>query len=730
MRHLIYAFTLLISSSLLFVVQPIVGKMVQPVLGGTPAVWNTAMLFFQVLLLGGYLYAHLSTQWLGSRRQSILHLVILAVGLFFLPIGFDAPADPASLDQPALWLLGALVLGVGWPFFVISTSAPLLQKWFSNLDHPDAADPYYLYAASNIGSVVALLAYPFLIEPRIGLQMQTFLWAAAYGVLCLFVALCAYLLWKTPAQRSPDESKAPPEAHAPLTWRRRGRWILWAFIPSSMMLGVTTFVTTDVAPMPLLWIPPLAVFLISFIVVFARTQPIPQRLWYVLFPTVLMVLATIHLHDLREPLWVITALNFGGLFVFAMTFHGLLAQDRPSTDHLTAFYLWMSVGGALGGVFNALIAPLIFDRLLEYPVVLAIAALLFPRRLYRRPLVLWSLRIALSGALLFTAYQWLSGSWGTQAVLFVLAASVIALATLSATRWRKSWISYLLTMAMIAVTLVQAQGSDDEILAERSFFGTHRVHHFTHSNVHALYHGTTLHGLQFRDGDLSHQPVSYYYNRGPIGQVLHHLHQRNEGHPPLAVAGLGTGGLAVYAQPGQVMDFYEIDPAVRDIANNPDYFSYLRDCQGDCSVIMGDARLQLEAAPDDYYQAIILDAYSSTAIPVHLMTREAIEIYLQKLRPGGILAFHISSRHIDLEPPLTAAAEELGLVNRVQSFSLDRVTEPHHLLADSSEWLVMARSREDLGLLAFDDDWENLRPPDDFEVWTDDYANILRVYDF
>ena len=727
MRHLFFALTLLLSSSLLFVVQPMVGKMVQPVLGGTPAVWNTAMLFFQVLLLGGYLYAHLTTKWLGSRRQSIMHLVVLAAGLLFLPIGFDPPSDPASLEYPALWLLGALTLGVGWPFFVISTSAPLLQKWFSNLDHPDASDPYYLYAASNIGSVFSLLAYPFLLEPRLGLETQTTLWAVAYGLLIIFVATCAYMLWSddgSGAHATSDASASvPPGGVEEPTWRRRGRWVLWAFVPSSMMLGVTTFVTTDVAPMPLLWIPPLAVFLISFIIVFARRQPIPQWLWYVLFPPTLLVLATIHLHSLSHPLWLVTTLNFFGLLVFAMTFHGLLAQDRPHTRYLTGFYLWMSVGGALGGLFNSLIAPMIFDRLLEYPVVLAVAALLFPRRLYTRRAVRWALGMALVGVLAFTAYLWhdiLRVIWPT----IVIVAGLLAIV-----RWQTKWLPWAMMLAMTGVTLVAAHSPEHEVLAERSFFGTHRVQHFAPQNVNALYHGTTLHGLQYLDETLRHRPVSYYYNRGPIGQILHHLHQRDD-QGPIAIAGLGTGGLAVYAQPGQEMNFYEIDPVVYDIATNPEYFSYLSDCRGDCSVIMGDARLQLQQAPDDHYQAIILDAYSSTAVPVHLMTREAIELYLQKLRPDGVLVFHISNRFVDLEPPLTAVAHELGLTSRVNSFQLERITSPESMLADSSEWVVMARSSDDLGLLAHRSQWEHLRPPEGFRVWTDDYANVLSVYDF
>ncbi len=731
MKHIPYAITLLISSSLLFVVQPMVGKMVQPVLGGTPAVWNTAMVFFQALLLGGYLYAHLTTKWLGTRRQAVFHLVVLAIGLLFLPVGFEAPSDPASLESPAIWLLGTLLIGVGWPFFVVSTSAPLLQKWFSTIDHRDAADPYFLYAASNVGSVFALLAYPFLIEPRIGLHTQTVLWTVAYGILCASVAACAFILWKSPPPSDePGPGEAPPASKTPLTWQRRGRWIIWAFIPSSMMLGVTTFITTDIAPMPLLWIPPLAVFLISFIIVFARRQFIPLNFWLILFPVFLVALATLYLTNSPGPLWFITLINFVGLFIFCMVFHGLLAADRPHTEFLTEFYLWMSFGGMLGGVFNALIAPLIFNQLLEYPTLLVVAALMFPVEAYRRKWVQRSLVLSLAAGLVFCLFPALRTlDVSTIGFSFLLACLVGFALAIVFTLFLQRWIPRVLAGLLLAVTIYQAQPAAHHLHVERSFFGTHVVIHYGEANVHGLLHGNTVHGLQFRDEGLSHLPASYHHSRGPIGQVFQRLGTRTERHP-VAVAGLGSGALAAYAVPDQEFDFYEIDPVVKEIASTPEYFTYLSDCRGECSVILGDARLQLEAAPDERYELIIMDAYSSTAVPVHLLTREAVETYLQKLRPDGILAFQISNRFLDLEPPLTQIAEELGLESRVQHHNIATADPRWAFLGESSDWVIMARDRQALGTLAYDDRWLDLEPLEGMRTWTDDYANVMRFYRF
>ncbi len=736
MHYVLYALTLLISSSLLFVVQPMVAKLVQPVLGGTPAVWNTAMVFFQALLLGGYLYAHLTTKWLGTRRQAVLHMVVLAIGLLFLPIGFEPPGDPATLQAPILWLLGTLLIGVGWPFFVISTSAPLLQKWFSTIDHRRAADPYHLYAASNVGSFAALLAYPFLIEPRIGLGMQTTLWAVAYGILCASLLVCAIILWRSPVRRVDDRrDERPPASAVPLTWRRRGRWILWAFVPSSMMLGVTTFITTDVAPMPLLWIPPLAVYLLSFVIVFARRTIVPAGFWTALFPVALLALVALQITETTSPLWAITAINFGGLLIFCMVFHGLLAADRPDTEGLTEFYLWMSVGGVLGGSFNALLAPVIFDQLLEYSVVLILAAILFPVAVFRSPWARWVTGGALVGGAAYVVYvaQWTDRLEGVVESEIVWTAVVLFIGAAVATALRPRWVPIGLALLTMVATYQHGRVGPFAVHQERSFFGTHRVHHIpaalsgTHSYL-ALYHGTTMHGTQYTDSQLQLQPISYYAPEGPLGDVFEELDRRGYEYP-IGVVGLGTGGISAYSRIDRPFkfDFYEIDPAVVRIARNTDYFTYLHFCGQRCQVIVGDGRLQLQLAEEGRYMMLVMDAYSSTAIPVHLLTREAIEMYFDKLHPRGFIAFHISNRHLDLEPLLTRIADELGYAVRFRPDASLGTPFPHTFLADRSDWLLMARDDDDFGALSSHPNWYLVDPPDDVALWTDDYANLLDV---
>ena len=731
MQYALYALTLLISSSLLFAVQPMVGKMVQPVLGGTPAVWNTCMVFFQAVLLGGYLYAHLTTKWLGTRRQAKMHLAVLALGLLFLPVAFAAPDDPASLENPAFWLLGALLIGVGWPFFVISTSAPLLQKWFSTIDHPDAADPYHLYSASNVGSVAALLAYPFLLEPTLGLANQALLWTGGYVLLMVSVGVCAVILWRSPprAAESADDN-APPGGRTPLSITRRGRWVLWAFIPSSMMLGVTTFVTTDVAPMPLLWIPPLAIFLLSFIIVFARRSWIPVQTWLVAFPPTLLILGVYYLLDSPGPILFSAGLYFAGLFIFCMVFHGLLAADRPATKDLTEFYLWMSVGGVLGGAFNALLAPLIFDQLLEYPAVLVLAALVFPARAYARRPVQWT-TIGIAAALgiammvpFFSNFELLGEKPLTFALLVLIPLVICVVAMI-----RPRALTGVLATALLALLVYSATPQPGTLHVERSFFAVHEVWEDPTLKRHVLMHGTTVHGMEIREGPRAGEPVAYYDPQGPIGDIFAALNRRGERHP-IAVVGLGSGGLTPYLRPGQQLDYFEIDPVVRKIAEDPELFGYLHNCPGDCQVIMGDGRLQLANAPDQRYELIIQDAYNSTAVPVHLMTVEAIELYLEKLRDDGMLVFHISNRHVALEAPLTQIAEELGLVSRFRSKSAREYQGPLGTEVGQSDWLVMARSHAALGRLAGDPRWLDLEPLQGRRLWTDDYADVLSVYRF
>ncbi len=735
MSYFLFAVTLLLSSTLLFLVQPMVGKMLLPVLGGSPAVWNTSMVFFQAMLLLGYLYAHASTRWLGSKRQSFLHIFVMIGALIVLPISVGSPQDQATLSSPAGWLLITLLLSVGWPFFVISTSAPLLQTWFSKTNHPHAADPYHLYAASNAGSVLALLTYPFFVEPHVGLLNQTKLWAVGYLVFIVFVTLCAVMMrrtWKSEDATASANEAAHQQAqtHTPLQWSRRARWVLWGFVPSSMMLGLTTFITTDIAPIPLLWIAPLALYMGTFILVFARRKILPLHWMLRIFPVALLTLGAMFIFDITSPLGTVTILHFVIFFIISMVFHGLLAEDRPEAYHLTEFFLWMSVGGVVGGSFNALLAPLLFDRLLEYPLIILISVLSLPTRTFADRYVRFILVAALPALAVFVAAE--NGYFQTwdnlEVILFysiTITSAVALFAFLSYEKTDPRIIQGLLAILATVGVWTANKPSSFELFAGRSFYGVHTVLQEYDKSYNYLINGKTTHGAQSLDPEFRRVPISYYHLEGPLGQVFEQLSKRSE-RAPIAAVGLGTGVVAAYTLPDQVMDFYEIDPGIVEVAKNPDYFTYLQDCLGTCNVILGDGRLQLDQAPDHHYELIILDAYSSTAIPIHLMTREAVEIYLKKLDKNGILAFHISNTYLDLEPALTRLADELGLV----AFNQDHYPDETNYTLDinTSSWLIMARDKKTLGELAFDPRWEEYLPDPDVAVWTDDYSNILQAY--
>lgn len=729
MSYFLFAVTLLISSTLLFLVQPMVAKMLLPILGGSPAVWNTSMVFFQAMLLLGYFYAHATTRWLGSKRQSIAHMFVMLGALLVLPIAVSPPQDQAVLESPVGWLLLALLLSVGWPFFVISTSAPLLQTWFSNTDHPHADDPYHLYAASNIGSVVALLTYPFLIEPYIGLLNQTKLWAAAYLLLVVFVGLCAVLMRRNWKQAS---TTAQPTvlSHSPLSWSRRGRWILWGFVPSSMMLGLTTFITTDIAPIPLLWIAPLALYLMTFVLVFARRKILPMQWIMRLFPIALIGLGALFIFGFTRPLWAVATFHFAAFFIISMVFHGLLAEDRPVTFHLTEFFLWMSVGGVLGGAFNAMLAPMVFDRLLEYPLIMLIAVLSLPISLFADRYVRLILAATIPAIAVFVISQnYTLDEWATfELIILFGAVAVLGVALFAYVSNEKSDLrvlrAILIILALAGVWTANTP-EENELFAGRSFYGVHTVKQDSNKHYHSLVNGTTSHGTQSLDPEFRRVPIDYYNLEGPLGQVFELLSKRNQRFP-IAAVGLGTGVVAAYTLPGQEMDFYEIDPEIARVARNPEYFTYLQDCKGRCDIILGDGRLQIERAPQQRYELIILDAYSSTAIPIHLMTLEAVEIYLNKLQPDGILAFHISNNYLNLEPALTRLAERLELVSISQFYQPD--PNSFGLLTNQSFWLIMARDAQTLGPLINDKRWEKNSPKPQIAVWTDDYSNILQAF--
>jgi len=730
---IVFALAMLVSAALLFVVQPMIAKMVLPLLGGSPEVWNTCMVFFQAALLAGYAYAHATTALLGARRQAVLHAGLLMLPFAFLPLRIPEAwlGSPPSGANPGPWLLGLLTVAVGLPFFVVSTTAPLLQRWFSGTGHPAAVDPYFLYGASNIGSMVALLGYPIVVEPNLRFARQSQFWAVGYGVFVVLILACAVALWRAPrgVQEADDDGDDAAGAEGRPGLGRWSRLVGLAFVPSSLMLGVTTYLTTDIAAIPLLWVIPLAIYLLTFILVFARRPPLLHPWMVRVLPMAIVLLVLVLSLGTQQLLFI--PLHLLTFFLVAMVCHGELARLRPSARHLTGFYLAMSLGGVLGGIFNALVAPIIFDWVAEYPLALVLACLALPRVDRSEPgpwdrALDFAVPLAV-GVVLVEIVTRILPRPGSQPGGLVprLVGGVAAIICYT---FKDRPVRFALGVgAVLFAFQVKPSHHGRILLQERNFFGVLRIAHDLPSHSHRMIHGNTLHGQQGLDPGLRREPLTYYHRTGPIGQVFESFGAR-PGRPDVAIVGLGAGSLACYAEPGQGWTFYEIDPAVVRIARDPRFFSYLQDCRARSrDVVVGDARLRLRDAPDGGYGLIVLDAFSSDAIPMHLLTREALRLYRGKLAGGGLIAFHISNRYLDLVPVLGALARDAGLIDRVRR---DRDITPEQAKAGKtpSAWVVMAAREEDLGSLGKDPRWKASMVRPDEEVWTDDFSNIIRHF--
>ncbi|HEU0013225.1 MAG TPA: fused MFS/spermidine synthase [Longimicrobium sp.] len=720
-----YASAVFLGAFLLFLVQPMFGRMVLPLLGGSPAVWNTCMLFFQAALLAGYLYAHLSGTRLSGRTQLLLHLGLMAVVAVLLPVSLRGAA-PRSGDAPVAWLLGTMLVTVGPPFAVLAGTGPLLQRWFSRSGHPDAADPYWLYAASNLGSMLALLAYPALLEPSLRLSGQSRVWAMAYAALALLVAACVALAWRRQAAPGDAAVATDDVPAAPPTARRKLVWVALAFVPSSLLLGVTTYLTTDLTPVPLLWVLPLALYLLSFTLVFSRTELLPHRVMVAVQPSVLVVVVVLLYSGFVGRATIAVPLHLAGLFVTAMVAHGELARRRPDARWLTGYYLWISVGGVLGGIFNVLIAPVVFPELWEYPLLVALACLArpWPEATTMRQRVWTALRfVGFTVALLIILTR------GTQLPMPLYLGSLALLMTLIAAGLGRAPLALTACIGVaLVVRCVTVMREPGLMLAERSFYGHYKVvqaHSRRDGDFHVLRHGSTLHGAQSLDPARRREPLTYYLRRGPLGQTFAAL-RRPPGQRRVAVVGLGTGTTAAYGAPGDEWTFYEIDPGIERTARDPRYFTYLADSQARTRVVLGDARLSLARATGQAYDLILLDAFNSDAIPTHLITREALGTYLRRLAPGGLVAFHVSNRYLDLQSVVAALVQERGLAARVGTGP----REGRRRYENNSTWVVIGRAAEDLGPIATDPNWY---PPKNWArvaPWTDDFSSLLSVFDW
>lgn len=830
MRWLFTA-AIFLAATLLFMVQPLAGKMLLPVVGGSPAVWTTCMLFFQAALLAGYLYSHLVTTRLPIKAQVGLHAGLILVAIAWLPFAPPATEPPATGSGALLWwLLLTLASSVGVPFLLVSTSGPLLQRWFSNTDDPSAKDPYFLYAASNLGSAVGLLGYPFLLERQFNISGQSFIWFALYALLSVLLISCGVTAAKSAriARGSPDRAAAaPPDVVA---WPRRLGWVALAAVPSSLMIGVTQHLSTDLAAVPLLWVVPLFLYLLTFSLAFSPRVPLSASWLWWMFAVLALADGFFFMTLRNSPLLLVGSVHVLGFTLASLMCHRRLADDRPSPSRLTEFFFWIALGGVAGGLFNAVVAPTLFTLVFEYPLALAACLWLRPAPLsiaWRLPR--WAAPAGLplafaAGIALVMLSEPLIRQGGSMATRLEIARAAVAMVVVLGLAVFTP-ITWAVGLFVAAVCIGHWNGKqafgDKTLLLERSFFGVHHAYSKVLLNpdqtaldgggaveVHRLSHGTTLHGAQLL-GTMQRQladgskalmspatiATTYYHAAGPAGDLMRSLSNSpavyakasdgllaaNElaragslasltsvGVPQLsawaaeavargaterarsvapstrvAVIGLGSGTMASYARKGDEYTFFEIDPVVARFASEPTVFRYLTDAQARGArvrIVLGDGRLNIVKEPDGAFGLIVLDAFSSDSIPVHLLTREALEMYLTKLRPDGVVAFHVSNRYFDLRPIFANLAADLKVagylgethrdfpVTAIRGINEER---KHYELMTDSSWIVIGKTREAVaGFRGQTPYWVPLTPRhgDNTSLWTDDFSDVLSAF--
>ena len=719
----LYTGAIFLSAALLFSIQPMFTKMVLPVLGGSPSVWSMAMVFFQSLLLAGYAYAHLLATRMGQRLGIFIHLLVLAAAAATLPIATRGGFAPPVEADPSLWLIGVFALSVGLPFFALSAHGPLLQAWFARSGHARAEDPYFLYAASNIGSFAALLGYPLLIEPFLGLSAQSVGWSVGFVGLAALIAGAGLLGGRAGGAAQPARKK--PE---PIPLSMKARWTALAFAPSGLLVAVTAHMSTDIGSAPLVWVIPLGLYLLSFPLAFRTRSPAwDDGSVCVQFWSGALVLMSIAI-GARGAMGALLMLAFhlGFFFFSALVCHRALYLSRPPGAMLTSFYLCLSFGGMLGGLLAGLAAPLIFSSLAEYPMLVAAAFACAPqalsqlRTIPRQDVLMFGLLFAIGAATfaLLTAFT----PWALQArILLILLVGLPILIN-----WRLRGRSLLL--ALLAIITIFCLKTFVQGESYRSFFGVTRIEDLDNGAVRTMMHGSTLHGaIRMRNPDGSPvsgppTPTTYYTLSGPMGETIAAIRKAKGGLDHAVVIGLGAGTLACHFGPSEPVTFYEIDPIVVRLATDKTRFRFLSDCEAKSDIVLGDARLTL-AQQARMSDVIVIDAFSSDAIPMHLLTREAVGVYLSKLAPHGALVMHISNKIVELSDIVARIGAEHGLVTYVTT---DWPMGKEDELASASKVAVLARSKDDLReLLNGEGGWTALNPPASYPVWTDDSSTIF-----
>lgn len=734
-----FALPIGLSAFLLFSVEPLIGRLVLPVFGGTPAVWTTILFFFQAVLLAGYLYGHVSVTRLG-RWGPVLHLGLAGLALVALLVAPSTVADlRVGTTDPVIDLLRILIVLIGLPAFVLTTTTPLVSGWFEAARTGRKADPYRLYALSNGGSLLALLIYPLIIEPRLGLAAQRGIWSVGYAVLVGMLALAATRV--IPSLRGGEShartatSQTAAGTGAEIDTARRLRWLLLAAVPSGLLSAVTAFIATDLLSAPLLWVAPLAIYLASFILAFSPRGVRFIGLAAVAAPAMITLLWVPYGSAGGWPILVILAMEMGAFGVVAVALHGRLAQDRPDPAHLTEFYLIMAAGGALASAFVAILAPHLFPGVWEYPILLVGAlvalALVAPHPSgAARPLGAPPRRRGLDFRPFVTGFRGRMLPYlAVAAIMVVGLLATGALAAEAGLRWllvgglvlavgARPWFLALSTAFLLSLATFVLQPPTE--FQARSFFGVTAVLGSPNGQLRLLMNGTTVHGSQSTDPAHVRAPQAYYVKKGPIGRLFTITTGQAPGPWQVGVAGLGAGALAAYVEPGLSMTFFEIDPVVIRVASDPRYFTYVSDAPGPPVIVEGDARLSLENEPTGRFDLLVLDAFSSDSPPIHLLTAEALQDEIRTVKSNGLLAFHISNRYYDLAPAVAAAANSQGLIVLERSHAPGLVREPGET---SSRWLVASRDGAAMALLRADG-WTDVRPAD--RQFTDDYADLIR----
>ncbi|MEZ5854722.1 MAG: fused MFS/spermidine synthase [Hyphomicrobiaceae bacterium] len=733
----LFAGTLFLSATLLFSVQPMFARMVLPRLGGSPSVWAVSMCFFQAALLAGYAYAHILNKLAPSRWAPAIHLFVMGIAVLMLPVGLPSWWQEPPAGDAYMWLIATLAVGVGLPFFAVSANAPLIQAWFARSGHSHASDPYFLYGASNLGSLVALLSYPLLIEPAAGLATQANWWTIGFFMLALGIIACGLMMAanyqaQTRLTSALTDASAPAQTIEAPTLSKRLIWIALAAVPSGLLVAFTSYLTTDIASAPFLWVLPLAAFLATFILVFCETPKIPHKVVLALQPALVAGV----LYGLATPGpngWLIAMVcGTGASLVTTLVAHRELYEQRPGTAHLTEFYLWMSFGGVLGGMFAALLAPQLFSTIWEFPLLLVLGMAcrpgIFSRHTNKQELQELGL-IACGAVLGLVLIDW-AMSHGLLIVttlprfLFLMGFGAIAVFA-----WRKPMTQFVAT-AIMGATLALLPSAMNRGNAERSFFGVHRVAITNDGQFRVLTHGTTIHGAErLYDAATGTRladpmPATYYHPHGPMAlgvDVSRKVNAAPNRRLNVAVVGLGAGSMACYSRANESWRFYEIDPVVVRIARDPARFSFLSRCRPTANIVIGDARLTLAKAEAGKLDYLVVDAFSSDAVPVHLLTVEAVKLYLDRLATDGLLAMHVSNRHLNLRNVLASVIAQIPGAKAVLA---DDRTPSRGLDAAQSHVVFITKSEKTLAevrKLPF------IRPMPEAKgrPWTDDYSDIL-----